>query len=106
VRQPAIEGRLLEESLTMADETERDPQAEPLPVTEEVGSEGGSYADATAQVATETGNLPRADRSDADQPRAGREAGPVLRNPDAADDGVRFPDDSRVRMPDDADSNS
>lgn len=32
-----------------------------LPVTSEVGSEGGSFADPTHQVATFTGDIPRVD---------------------------------------------
>jgi hypothetical protein len=39
----------------MADDTRA---REPLPVTAEVASEGGSYADATHQVATFTGDVP------------------------------------------------
>jgi hypothetical protein len=34
-----------------------------MPETAEVGSEGGSYADATVQEATDTGDLPRVKRA-------------------------------------------
>lgn len=85
----------------MSNEKPRDDEAEPLPVTAEVGSEGGSYADATTQVATETGDLPQSNRSNSEQPSVGRAAGAVPRNPDAAEDGVRRPDDTRGRTSDD-----
>jgi hypothetical protein len=60
-----------------------------LPVTEEVGSEGGSYADPTVQVATRTGQLSRVDRSDPDRPAPGAVAGAVSPTPEGPEDGVR-----------------
>jgi hypothetical protein len=63
-----------------------------LPVTAEVGSEGGSYADPTVQVATRTGQLPRVDRVDPDTAPPGAIAGAVAPTPDGPEDGVRAHD--------------
>jgi hypothetical protein len=63
-----------------------------LPVTEEVGSEGGSYADPTVQVATRTGQLPRVDRSEPDRSAPGAVAGAVAPTPEGPEDGVRAHD--------------
>jgi hypothetical protein len=63
-----------------------------LPVTAEVGSEGGSYADPTVQVATRTGQLPRVDRADPDTSPPGAMAGAVAQTPDGPEDGVRAHD--------------
>ena len=79
----------------------RDDEADRLPVTAEVGSEGGSYADPTTQVATERGDLPRSDGSRPGPSSVGTAAGAVARNPDSAEDGVRSPDDTRGRNPGD-----
>jgi hypothetical protein len=73
--------------------------AESLPVTSEVGSEGGSYADPTAQVATEKGHLPVAKPPQPQRTEPGVVAEAVQPGPDAPEDGVRTPDDTRV-MPD------
>jgi hypothetical protein len=73
--------------------------AESLPVTNEVGSEGGSYADPTVQVATEKGHLPVAKPPQPPRPEPGVVAEAVQPNSDAPEDGVRTPDDTRV-MPD------
>jgi hypothetical protein len=62
------------------------PDEDGLPVTTEVGSEGGSPADPTLQVATRTGGL---SRSDPPAAPAGEVAGAVAPSPDAAEDGVR-----------------
>jgi hypothetical protein len=48
----------------MADEHGRDK----LPVTAEVGGEGGSYADPTVQVATFEGDVPRSSETVTDAP--------------------------------------
>jgi hypothetical protein len=71
--------------------------AESMPVTSEVGSEGGSYADPTAQVATETGHLPVAKPPQPQRGEAGVVAEAVQPGPNAPEDGVRTPDDSRAR---------
>jgi hypothetical protein len=55
----------------------RDRRDTSLPVTGEVGGEGGSFADPAVQVATETGDLDRTD-SDGDAEIASR---PVRREP-------------------------
>ena len=73
--------------------------AESLPVTNEVGSEGGSYADPTVQVATEKGHLPVAKQPQPERGEPGVVAEAVPPNPDGPDDGVRTPDDTHV-MPD------
>jgi hypothetical protein len=62
-----------------------------LPVTGEVGSEGGSYADATAQKATREGGVPRledAGNADGPEPRPGQVAGAITPSPDEPEDGV------------------
>jgi hypothetical protein len=69
-----------------------------MPETAEVGSEGGSYADATMQEATDTGDLPSVKRADRERNRDGVVADAVPANPDSPD-GVRTPDDTFV-MPD------
>ena len=61
-----------------------------LPVTLEVGGEGGSYADAVVQTETLTGNLPHVDDAPEQSP-AGQVAGAVPENPQEAEDGLRFP---------------
>jgi hypothetical protein len=60
-----------------------------LPVTAEVGSEGGSYADPTVQEATRKGNLPEAEENERSSATTGAVAGAV--GPQAQDpaDGVR-----------------
>lgn len=63
-----------------------------LPVTAEVGSEGGSPADPTVQVATRTGQLPRVDRSDPDTSPPAAIAGAVAPTPEGPEDGVRAHD--------------
>jgi hypothetical protein len=70
-----------------------------MPETAEVGSEGGSYADATVQEATDTGDLPRVKRADREHNRNGAVANAVPATPDSPEDGVRTPDDTFV-MPD------
>jgi hypothetical protein len=60
-----------------------------LPVTAEVGSEGGSYADPTVQKATRTGRLPRVDRSDPNGSPPGTIAGAMAPAPEGPEDGVR-----------------
>ena len=50
---------------------------ERLPVTAEVGGEGGSFADPTAQRATEEGHLESVDRDGANQAAIGSVAGAV-----------------------------
>jgi hypothetical protein len=73
--------------------------AESMPVTSEVGSEGGSYADPTIQAATEKGHLRRVEQPQAEPRQPGRvaeEAGP---EPQGPEDGVRTPDDTHI-MPD------
>jgi hypothetical protein len=73
-----------------------------LPVTKEVGGEGGSYADAIAQAATHRGSLSKNDRPEPDGSSAppGAVAGAVHPNPEAADDGVHLPDSGPVEHPD------
>ncbi len=66
-----------------------------LPVTGEVGSEGGSYADSTLQVPTRTGRLPRVDRSQPDSSPPGAVAGAVTPTPEGPEDGVRTPEPPR-----------
>ncbi len=65
-----------------------DDKTDALPVTAEVGDEGGSYADPTVQVATREGGLPRIDQSPAD---VGATAGAVSPSADGPADGVRGP---------------
>src|SRR5688500_9922718 len=65
------------------------PDENHLPVTEEVGSEGGSYADPTVQVATRTGQLPRVGRAVPDTSPPGAIAGAVAPTPEGPEDGVR-----------------
>jgi hypothetical protein len=53
------------------DVSPKDDQAEEkLPVTAEVGGEGGSYADPTTQVATFEGDVPNAGEPGTDTPAA------------------------------------
>jgi len=79
-----------------------EPEADALPVTGEVGGEGGSYADAITQAATENGDLPKNDRQkpDASPNRPGAVAGAVRPNPDSAEDGLRLPDAGPVEHSD------
>jgi hypothetical protein len=70
-----------------------------MPETAEVGSEGGSYADATAQEASDTGDLPSVKHADRGRNRDGVVADAVPATPDSPEDGVRTPDDTYV-MPD------
>ena len=70
-----------------------------MPETAEVGDEGGSYADATMQEATDTGDLPRVKEAGPERNRAGEVAGAVPPNPVGPEDGVRTPDDTYV-LPD------
>lgn len=79
--------RAAKESPTMAGTRDKGD----LPVTAEVGSEGGSYADPTVQVATRTGRLPRVDRSEPDDSTPGAVADAVTPTPDGPEDGVRVP---------------
>jgi len=65
-----------------------DDKAAALPVTAEVGGEGGSYADPTVQVATRQGGLPRVDQAAGD---VGATAGAVSPTADGPEDGVRGP---------------
>ena len=80
-------------------ETKDDASAESMPVTSEVGSEGGSYADPTIQTATETGRLRRVEQPHAEPGRPGDVAEEAPPEPQGPEDGVRTPDDTRV-MPD------
>ena len=70
-----------------------------MPETAEVGGEGGSYADATMQEATDTGDLPRVKGASAERNQEGEVADAVPPNPVGPEDGVRTPDDTHV-MPD------
>jgi hypothetical protein len=70
-----------------------------LPVTEEVGSEGGSYADPTVQVATRTGQLSRVDRSEPEPASPGAVADAVTPTPEGPEDGVRVPHPDPRRPP-------
>ena len=60
-----------------------------LPVTAEVGSEGGSYADPTVQKATRAGQLPEVDRSDPKGSPPGTIAGATAPTPEGPEDGIR-----------------
>ena len=77
-------------------------EGDPLPVTKEVGGEGGSYADAIAQAATDRGSLSKNDRQEpaASSAPPGAVAGAVHPNPDGADDGVHLPDSGPVEHTD------
>jgi hypothetical protein len=60
-----------------------------LPVTAEVGSEGGSYTDAIQQEATREGNLPRVDESVSEaSSRLGQLAPATTATTDDPEDGV------------------
>jgi hypothetical protein len=60
-----------------------------VPVTAEIGSEGGSYSDASVQGETKTGNLPRVDERAAGAPPAGQVADAVRPQPDDPENGIR-----------------
>ena len=61
--------------------THEDDEQDGLPVTGEVGSEGGSYSDATVQVTTFGGDLgTTAEASEPEKVTSGKED--VLRYPD------------------------
>jgi hypothetical protein len=66
------------------------------PLTGEIGSEGGSYADASQQRATRTGDLDEAEAAEPETPPGAVSAG-VDVNPDEPEDGVRPP--HRPRTP-------
>jgi hypothetical protein len=46
-----------------------------LPVTQEIGDEGGSYADATSEVATDRGDIERVDEDGEDEERRSESTG-------------------------------
>ena len=60
-----------------------------VPVTAEIGSEGGSYSDASVQGETRTGNLPRVDERAQDAPPPGQVADAVRPQPDDPENGIR-----------------
>ena len=62
-------------------------QQDRLPVTQEVGSEGGSFADSTVQKATLSGDVRRVDRP---LPHGGSSSGGTSSNSQDPDDGVHF----------------
>ncbi len=69
-----------------------------LPVTDEVGSEGGSYSDATDQVATFRNDVPRTDGFGG----PGSTAAQAIRSPVIANSGVGSapaPDHGMIRYP-------
>jgi hypothetical protein len=70
---------------------QKDDNEEPagLPVTAEVGGEGGSYADAAVQVETKQQPLRKVDGEDTQQPPPGAIAGAVPASPDGPEDGIR-----------------
>ena len=70
----------------MSDPTKAD-QDDRLPVTQEVGSEGGSFADRTVQQATRSGDARRVDRP---LPRAASSSGETSPNLQGPEDGVHF----------------
>ena len=70
----------------MSDEAKRD-EHDRLPVTQEVGSEGGSFADPTAQKATRSGDVRRVDGP---LPPGASSAGGTAATAQGPDDGVHF----------------
>ena len=60
-----------------------------VPVTAEIGSEGGSYSDASVQGETRTGNLPRVDERRLHQDPKGTVADAVAPEPDDPENGIR-----------------
>jgi len=71
---------------------EQNKSKDDVPLTLEVGDEGGSYADAVVQEATRDGDLATVDPN-ATQPtaRGGESDRPVSPPPDEPEDGVHFP---------------
>ena len=63
-----------------------------LPVTAEVGGEGGSYADAIAQIETKKEPLRKTDLPDRDPSPPGAVAGAVPASPEGPEDGLRGPE--------------
>jgi hypothetical protein len=62
-----------------------------LPLTSEVGDEGGTYTDPIVQKATRDGDLPRVDEAQAHPAsRVGQHAAEATPTPDDAADGVHF----------------
>jgi hypothetical protein len=70
-------------------------EGDELPITAEVGGEGGSYADAVVQEATRKGDVPRVDQSRSQPASAGRHAAATSKTTDDADDGVHAPHPQR-----------
>jgi hypothetical protein len=69
----------------------RRPEGE-LPVTAEVGGEGGTYTDSVVQEATREGDLPTVDSTTADPVGGiGQRAEQVSPSSDEIDDGVHAP---------------
>jgi hypothetical protein len=60
-----------------------------LPVTAEVGGEGGSYADGSVQVETKQQPLRKVDGEDRQETRPGAVAGAVPASPEGPEDGIR-----------------
>jgi len=60
-----------------------------MPLTAEIGSEGGSYSDASVQGETKTGNLPRIDERALHHRPAGQVADAVQPGPGDPEDGIR-----------------
>ena len=63
-----------------------------LPVTAEVGGEGGSYADAISQVETKKEPLGKTDLPDRDPAPPGAVARAVPASPEGPEDGLRGPE--------------
>jgi hypothetical protein len=70
---------------------ERGDNGEPvgLPVTAEVGGEGGSYADGSVQVETKQQPLRKLEGESRPEGRPGAVAGAVPASPEGPEDGIR-----------------